>query len=58
MLWLTPTPAALKYAAYIYTERPIYRPGQTVYFKAIVRRDDDAVLSLLPPSRTKYSISG
>lgn len=27
--------------AYIYTDRPIYRPGQTVYFKGIVRRDDD-----------------
>ena len=24
---------------YIYTERPIYRPGQTVYFKGIVRRE-------------------
>ena len=36
------------YAAYVYTDRPIYRPGQTVYFKAIVRQDDDAVLSLLP----------
>ncbi|MBN2148204.1 MAG: Ig-like domain-containing protein [Anaerolineales bacterium] len=23
--------------AYLYTDRPIYRPGQTVYFKAIVR---------------------
>lgn len=26
---------------YIYTERPIYRPGQTVYFKAILRQDND-----------------
>ncbi|MCA9931724.1 MAG: Ig-like domain-containing protein, partial [Anaerolineales bacterium] len=42
----SPQPDA--YAAYIYTDRPIYRPGQTVYFKAIVRQDDDAVLSLLP----------
>jgi len=24
--------------AYLYTDRPIYRPGQTVYFKAIVRQ--------------------
>ena len=29
------------YLAYIYTDRPIYRPGQTVNFKAIVRRDND-----------------
>ncbi len=33
---------------YAYTDRPIYRPGQTVYFKAIVRKDDDARYSLLP----------
>ncbi len=27
--------------AYVFTERPIYRPGQPVYFKGIVRIDDD-----------------
>jgi len=27
---------------YLYTERPIYRPGQTVYFKGLLRYDDDA----------------
>lgn len=27
--------------AYVYTERPIYRPGQPVYFKGIVRIDND-----------------
>ncbi|HSO27160.1 MAG TPA: Ig-like domain-containing protein, partial [Anaerolineales bacterium] len=26
---------------YLYTERPIYRPGQPVYFKGILRTDDD-----------------
>ena len=31
-----------EYAGYVYTDRPIYRPGQTVYFKGIVRADDDA----------------
>jgi len=31
-----------RYAGYLYTDRPIYRPGQTVYFKGIVRADDDA----------------
>jgi uncharacterized protein YfaS (alpha-2-macroglobulin family) len=29
------------YLAYIYTDRPIYRPGQTVNFKAIIRHDND-----------------
>lgn len=45
--WWQSTPTTLKYAAYIYTDRPIYRPGQTMYFKAVIRRDDDAVLSVL-----------
>ncbi len=35
-----------KYRAAVYTNRPIYRPGQTVYFKAIVRTDDDAHYSI------------
>ncbi len=29
------------YTAYIYTDRPLYRPGQTVYFKGLVRHDQD-----------------
>ena len=33
------------YTANLYTERPIYQPGHTVYYKAILRRDDDAILS-------------
>ncbi|MBV7331137.1 Ig-like domain-containing protein [Chloroflexi bacterium TSY] len=37
------------YAVHIYTDRPIYRPGQTVFYKSVVRRDNDAILSLLPP---------
>ena len=32
--------------AYFITDRTIYRPGQAVYFKAIVRNDDDAHYSL------------
>jgi uncharacterized protein YfaS (alpha-2-macroglobulin family) len=34
--------------AYIYTDRPIYRPGQSVNFKAILRTDKDVAYSLLP----------
>lgn len=31
------------YTVYIYTDRPIYRPGNTVYFKGIVRKNGDGV---------------
>ena len=30
----------------LYTERPIYRPGQTVYFKGLLRADDDGRYNL------------
>ncbi len=35
------------YSTHLYTDRPIYQPGQTVHFKAIVRGEDDAVLQPL-----------
>ena len=28
-------------AVYVYTDRPIYRPGQTVYFRAVARGKDN-----------------
>lgn len=34
--------------ATIYTDRPLYRPGQTVYFKGVIRQDADGAYSLLP----------
>ncbi len=40
-----------RYNGYVYTDRPIYRPGQTVYWKAIIRRDDDAIYSLPAPGQ-------
>ncbi|MCA9969765.1 MAG: Ig-like domain-containing protein, partial [Anaerolineales bacterium] len=46
--WWRPRPTTQDTAVHLYTERPIYQPGQTVHFKAVIRRDDDAVLSLLP----------
>ncbi len=39
-------PQEEKYFAYIYTERPIYRPGHTVYFKGIVRAHEDVKFAL------------
>ena len=43
-------------AASVWTDRPIYRPGQTVYFKAIVRNDNDAIITL-PPIDTLVTIN-
>ncbi|NDD65969.1 MAG: hypothetical protein EBZ36_18635, partial [Acidobacteria bacterium] len=37
-----------EFASYIYTERPVYRPGQKVYFKGIVRRLTNGGYQLLP----------
>ncbi len=33
---------------YVYTDRPIYRPGQPVYFRGIVRQRDDVSYTPLP----------
>ena len=41
--------------AYIYTDRPLYRPGQTVYFKGLVRRENDMHYSL--PQATTVWVS-
>ncbi len=37
--------------AYIYTDRPVYRPGHTVHIKAIVRREKDDKI-ILPAEKT------
>jgi uncharacterized protein YfaS (alpha-2-macroglobulin family) len=40
-IWSSYYAPANQPTAYIYTERPLYRPGQPVYFKGIVRLDND-----------------
>ncbi len=41
--------------AYVYTDRPIYRPGQVVFFKADLRNEDNARFSL--PSADPLNVS-
>ena len=43
------------YRFYLYTDRPIYRPGQPVYFRGILRAEDDARYSL-PPARGSVEV--
>ncbi len=42
--------------AYLYTDRPLYRPGQTVFFKGIVRVDDDLNFTLPQTSEVNVTI--
>jgi hypothetical protein len=46
------------YLAYLYTDRPIYRPGQTVMFKGIVRRQmsDENGISYQPLSHHDMTV--
>lgn len=47
MFQLSVNMAPPDHRAVIYTDRPLYRPGQTVYFRGIVRQDRDGVFSPL-----------
>jgi len=42
---------------YVYSDRPIYRPDQPVYYKGIVRFDDDLAYSLPGVERVHIKIS-
>lgn len=43
-----------KTTAYLYTDRPLYRPGQPVYFKGIMRQDND--LEYLIPAQKEVEV--
>ncbi|MBC8160839.1 MAG: Ig-like domain-containing protein, partial [Roseiflexaceae bacterium] len=40
--------------SYVYTDRPIYRPGQTVQLKGIIRSENDAAFTL--PAQARASV--
>jgi alpha-2-macroglobulin len=44
-------------AVYVYTDRPLYRPGQPVAFKGIVRLNDDLLFSLPAFNTVQVTIS-
>ena len=44
-----------EWVGHLYTDRPIYRPGERVEFKGIVRADDDARYSL-PPTNVPFDL--
>ena len=45
------------YRVHTYTDRPIYRAGQTVYFRGIVRREEDVAYSLPGSSAVQVTVS-
>ena len=44
------------YQTYIYTDRPIYRAGQTTHFKGVVRAEDDAIFRMANIAMVNVSI--
>ena len=42
---------------YVYTERPLYRPGQDVYFTGVVRSEDDLYYTLPDEKRVYVTIN-
>ena len=46
------------FQSYLYTDRPVYRPGQPVYFRGIVRSKDDVAYGLPDLATAAVSISG
>ncbi|HVZ19190.1 MAG TPA: MG2 domain-containing protein, partial [Terriglobales bacterium] len=51
--WMS-TEAGQNLTAYVYTDRPVYRPGDTVHYKAILRTRRG--LNYQPPANTDYTV--
>ncbi|NOT02075.1 MAG: hypothetical protein HOP29_15795 [Phycisphaerales bacterium] len=55
-MYLYGQPSAAQLRAYSMTDRPIYRPGQTVHFKHVVRQYDDGTYQTVPPDAAAVTI--
>src|ERR1019366_8619371 len=55
--WSLTMSSSGKYAGYVYTERPVYRPTHTVHWKAILREHDGNSLALPRPGTVRVTIS-
>jgi uncharacterized protein YfaS (alpha-2-macroglobulin family) len=55
-IWSDYYTSANQPVGYIYTDRPLYRPGQPVSFKGILRLNDDLAYSLPPWAEIEVSI--
>ncbi|MCO6449232.1 MAG: Ig-like domain-containing protein [Caldilineales bacterium] len=49
--------ATQQYRMHMYTDRPLYRAGDTVYFRAVVRDDNDANYTSVPGLNVTVSIN-
>jgi uncharacterized protein YfaS (alpha-2-macroglobulin family) len=54
--WFGATSTALPHKVYLYTDRPIYRPGHTVHYKGILRHDDDGDYTPLTTQAVTVSV--
>lgn len=54
---ITSTYKPQKNYGYVYTDRPVYRPGDVVNFKAILRIDDGKKLNLVKSNDLKFSVT-
>ncbi|WP_250432981.1 alpha-2-macroglobulin family protein [Hanstruepera flava] len=57
----TPKPDPISYKGFLFTDRSIYRPGQTVHFKGIAIRTEDGKSEVLPNEDTYvilYDVNG
>ena len=55
--WALTMSASGKYAGYVYTERPVYRPADTMHWKAILREHNGNSLALPKPGNVHVAIS-